>query len=256
MWIGSEKCQTPVLHSTPTQPRVGAEAAAEAHGDDERVDQPRPIATISAAPARQKRDRPEATAPTTDQVPHERSKRALRHHLSTGLHRPGRLSHTVVPNYPVEAAARPRAVDSRISPAHRPADGPAKHNHTKIASQNHRRDIPRRSTQPSSNRPETPSRLGSICQRQDETVSCQRYPHQFTGLHSLLSPAVDKSRIRTPQMWIKPGEIDVDRHEASRSCPPPVEGCGFPVEGSGEDEPVASQRCPHPGGQTPWISGG
>jgi hypothetical protein len=72
----------------------------------------------------------------------------------------------------------------------------------------------------------------------------------------LLSPAVDKSRIRTPQMWIKPGEIDVDRHEASRTRPPPVEGCGFPVEGSGDDEPVASQRCPHLGGQTPWISGG
>jgi hypothetical protein len=180
--------------------------------------------------------------------------------LSTGLHRQARLSHKVVPSDAHNPTAAPNPVDNRITPAHQGR------NHTRRpmtmqdrvseTAHPHLPVIPRRSTHHPTKRPESRSTTNPLCQRQDGTVSCQRYPHQFTGLHRLLSPAVDKARTRTPQMWIKPGEIDVDRHDELRSCPPPVDGCGFPVEGSGDDGPVASQRCPHLGGQTPWISGG
>ncbi len=71
-----------------------------------------------------------------------------------------------------------------------------------------------------------------------------------------LSPAVDNGRLLSPQMWTKPGEIDVDRHGESLGFPPPVETCGFPVEETGDDGPEAPLGCPHAGGQTPWISGG
>src|SRR5262245_22562920 len=71
-----------------------------------------------------------------------------------------------------------------------------------------------------------------------------------------LSPAVDNRPGRSPQMWTSPGEIDVDKHRASPSCPPPVDGCGFPVEGSGDDESVASRRHPQAWAQTRWIAGG
>jgi hypothetical protein len=82
---------------------------------------------------------------------------------------------------------------------------------------------------------------------------CQGYP---PFVPRQLSPAVDNVVARSPQMWTSPGEIDVDRHTASHLCPPPVEECGLPVEGSGDDEPVAFRRYPQGGGQTRWITGG
>lgn len=82
------------------------------------------------------------------------------------------------------------------------------------------------------------------CQRRDVTVSCQPCPHQSTGVHRRSPQSVDKRHPRFPQMWTNPGEIDVDRHGGSHLCPQPVDACGLPVEGSGDDEAVASQRFP------------
>ena len=82
---------------------------------------------------------------------------------------------------------------------------------------------------------------------------CQRYP---PFVPRQLSPAVDNFAGRSPQMWTTPGEIDVDKHSPSHLYPLPVEECGFPVEGSGDDESVASRRYPQAGGQTRWTSGG
>jgi hypothetical protein len=186
--------------------------------------------------------------------------RACGRDLSTGVHRQDRLSHKVVPSQATNDAESPAPVDDRITPARRgqrpEQKNPARRARVSETAYARRSVIPRRSTDPTPKRPQRPPSEAQICQRRDGTVSCQRYPHQFTGVHRLLSPAVDKASTRTPQMWIKPGEIDVDRHEGLRSCPPPVEECGFPVEGSGDDGSVASPRCPQLGGQTPWISGG
>lgn len=101
---------------------------------------------------------------------------------------------------------------------------------------------PRRFPQARIHRP--PCTPSPPCQRRDETGSCQRYPHEFTGIHRKLSPAVDNLFRSYAQMWTRPGETDVDRHRESPSSPQPVETCGLPVEGSGDDEAVASQRYP------------
>jgi hypothetical protein len=89
--------------------------------------------------------------------------------------------------------------------------------------------------------------------RGSTTQSCQRYP---PAVHRKLSPAVDNASRRSAQMWTTPGEIGVDRYSESHFCPQAVEGCGFPVEGSGDDGSGASRRCPQGRGQTPWITGG
>jgi hypothetical protein len=207
--------------------------------------------------------RPEAHRPPARSPAKERRigpKTRLRPRL---INRPPQAS----PAFPQSCPQRRPQPHSRPQPGgqpHNPSSPSSNHTRRPTPKQDrvsetaypHRPVIPRRSTHHPTKRPESRSTADALCQRQDGTVSCQRFPHQSTGLHRLLSPAVDKARTRTPQMWIKPGEIDVDKHEASRSCPPPVDGCGFPVEGSGDDGPVASQRCPHLGGQTPWISGG
>jgi hypothetical protein len=104
------------------------------------------------------------------------------------------------------------------------------------------RPEPRRFPQARLHRP--PCTPSPPCQRRDETGSCQRYPHEFTGIHRKLSPAVDNLFRSYAQMWTRPGETDVDRHRESPSSPQPVETCGLPVEGSGDDEAVASQRYP------------
>ncbi|GAA0450815.1 hypothetical protein Ade02nite_75680 [Paractinoplanes deccanensis] len=59
---------------------------------------------------------------------------------------------------------------------------------------------------------------------------------------------MENAAARSTQMWTEPGEIDVDRHGASQLITQPVEECGFPVEDSGDDEPVALLRHPQGGG--------
>ena len=67
---------------------------------------------------------------------------------------------------------------------------------------------------------------------------------------------VDSRLRRSTQMWTRPGEIDVDKYAQSFPRPRPVDECGWPVEGSGEDEAVTSRRCPQTRGRVRWTSGG
>ena len=127
---------------------------------------------------------PQPRSPATSQrqiSPPKRPKWAGAQDLSTGLHRPTRLSHKVVPSRARDAAAATSPVDNHICPAHRCHDHPVA-----LATSQARVPetaihtppvIPRRSTHQRIKRPESPSIADSICQRQDGTVSCQRYPH-------------------------------------------------------------------------------
>jgi hypothetical protein len=57
------------------------------------------------------------------------------HDLSTGLHRPARLSHNFVPSGPSDATTAPSPVDNRISPARQGNNHATKHERAKITSQ-------------------------------------------------------------------------------------------------------------------------
>src|SRR5690242_9204508 len=79
-------------------------------------------------------------------------------------------------------------------------------------------------------------------------------PTLSTGRTQELSPMVDSRLRRSTQMWTRPGEIDVDKYAQSFPRPRSVDECGWPVEGSGEDEAVTSRRCPQTRGRVRWTS--
>ena len=91
------------------------------------------------------------------------------------------------------------------------------------------------------------------CAAPQPKTSCQRCP---PVVPKGLSPAVDKRPYRFAQMWTRPGEIDVDKYPPLSGCPRPVDGCGWAVEGSGENGPAAFRRYPQGRGQVRWTTGG